>query len=413
MPDTSALPKFENAPGLVVRARKDGTYVAFWQARSDLVKRGFRPPIIPLWRGVEPSRADRSYVSDYCVMAQNEMLVWGRGGVPEINTFIGTLRSLIACYRTDQDSGYRKLRYRTRECYDSVMRRIERDHGDVHVTEIKARQLLRWHEDWTAEGKIAMAHSLMGMLRTLATFGATMLESDACRLLKTNLGDLRFQMPKPRSERLTADHANAIRAKAHDMGIPSMALAQAIQFECTLRQKDVIGEWVPSSEPGLSDVTHAGQKWLRGIRWSEIDDNLILRHVTSKRLKDVEVDLKLAPMVLDEFEKQFGGTTRDKLPQTGPVIVYEKTGRCYVTYQFRWLWRRVASFAGIPKAVRNMDSRAGAISEATDAGAALEDVRHAATHGDIKMTQRYSRGSAEKTAKVMQLRSAHRNKGGT
>lgn len=416
--DTSAVPKFDNAPGLVIRPRKDGTFVAFWQARSDLVKRGFRPPMIPLWRGLEPSRADRSYVSDQCVMAQNEMLVWGRGGVPEITKYDGTVRSLIACYKTDRDSGYRKLRYRTRENYDSLCRRIERDRGDEVVSDVRARHLLRWHEDWNSDGHTAMAHSLVGMLRTLCTFGATMLESDACAKLKTTLGNMKFPMSKPRTERLTADHADAIRSKAHGMGFPSMALAQAFQFECTLRQRDVIGEWVPASEPGISDVTHAGQKWLRGIRWSEIDDNLILRHVTSKRLKEVEIDLRNAPMVLSELERQFGldlskGPDRSKMPRTGPVIVYEQTGRCYLTYQFRWLWRRVANLAGIPKAVRNMDSRAGAISEATDAGAALEDVRHAATHGDIKMTQRYSRGSAEKTAKVMQLRSAHRNKGGT
>jgi hypothetical protein len=34
------------------------------------------------------------------------------------------------------------------------------------------------------------------------------------------------------------------------MGWHSIALAQAIQFDCALRQKDVIGEWVPESEPG-------------------------------------------------------------------------------------------------------------------------------------------------------------------
>jgi hypothetical protein len=57
-----------------------------------------------------------------------------------------------------------------------------------------------------------------------------------------------------------------------------------------------------------------------------------------------------------------------------------------------------------------MDARAGAITEAIGAGAALEDVRHAATHSDISMTQRYSRGSAEKVAKVMQLRVKHRTR---
>lgn len=35
---------------------------------------------------------------------------------------------------------------------------------------------------------------------------------------------------------------------------------------------------------------------------------------------------------------------------------------------------------------------------------------HAATHSDISMTQRYSRGSAEKVANVMKLRVEHRTK---
>jgi hypothetical protein len=84
-------------------------------------------------------------------------------------------------------------------------------------------------------------------------------------------------------------------------GWPSIALAQAFQFECTLRQKDVIGELVPLSEPGVSLVVIRNQKWLRGIVWQEIDQNLILKHVTSKKQKLTEVDLKLAPMVIEEL----------------------------------------------------------------------------------------------------------------
>jgi hypothetical protein len=57
-----------------------------------------------------------------------------------------------------------------------------------------------------------------------------------------------------------------------------------------------------------------------------------------------------------------------------------------------------------------MDSRAGAISEATDAGIDIEHVRQAATHGDISMTQRYSRNGAEKTANVLRQRAAYRKK---
>ena len=60
-------------------------------------------------------------------------------------------------------------------------------------------------------------------------------------------------------------------------------------------------------------------KWLRGIRWSEIDDNLILRHVTSKRQKEIEVDLKLAPMVMEEL------ALLGERQKSGPLIVNQAT----------------------------------------------------------------------------------------
>jgi hypothetical protein len=409
---TEAIPpKVEEAPGLVMRVRKVG-WVAYWQCRTDAVEAGFRPQTVPLWRGIEPSRIDRAYISDQCIRLQSAMLVHVRGGLPELHKFDGTVRSLAKCYQTDADSGYRKIRFQTRANYDSVIRRIVRDHGDARVADIRARALLRWYEGWTKGGHIAMAHALMGMLRTLSTFGATMLESPDCRELKVLLGDMKFAMPKGRNEVLTAEQAIAVRAMAHEMGYPEIALSQAIQFEGTLRQRDCVGEWVPMDEPGTSDVIYGDTKWLRGIRWTEIDDNLILRHVTSKRQKMVEIDLKLAPMVLEELGIE-RSAPRSKLPAIGPVVVNHVTGRPFLTHQFRRLWREIATAAGIPKDVRNMDSRAGAISEATDSGAQLEDVRHAAAHSDIKMTQKYSRGSADKTAKVMQLRAAHRNKSGT
>jgi site-specific recombinase XerD len=133
---------------------------------------------------------------------------------------------------------------------------------------------------------------------------------------------------------------------------------------------------------------------------------LILRHVTSKKLKEIELNLNLAPMVVEELKL---------IPnvEKGPVIIYEGSGTPYIAHQFRRLWREVANAAGVPKSIRNMDSRAGAITEATMAGAALEDIRHAATHSDIATTQRYARDSAGKTAKVMQMRMDHRNKKGT
>lgn len=107
------------------------------------------------------------------------------------------------------------------------------------------------------------------------------------------------------------------------------------------------------------------------------------------------------------------GLDRSLLPASGPVIVEEETGRPYRSHTFRYEWRKLARAVGIPDSVRNMDTRAGAITEGTDSGADLESVRHMATHSNISMTAKYSRGSEEKTAEVMKLRTAHRNKSGT
>ena len=395
-------PKIENAPGLIWRKLTTG-WQARWQARHDLVKRGFVPASIHLWSGTELTDADRLAISDRCQGLQSEMLVWGRGGLPLSATYDGSLKSLAHCYLTDPDSSYRKTRYRTKGFYSYLCGRITDQHGDVLVAEINMRQVLRWHGEWGADGKVAMGHGMVGMLRGILTYGSTILDCEECRKVRALLHDMRFAMPKPRTERLTAEQAVAIRAKAREMGYYSIALAQALQFELMLRQKDVIGEWVPQSEPGHSETTYRHLKWLRGVRWSEIDADLVLRHTTSKRGKDIEVDLNLAPMVMEELGRL------DIMPKFGPVIVSETTMRPYVTQEFQRLWRIVANEAGIPRSVRNMDSRAGAISEATDAGADLEHVRHAATHSDIGMTQRYSRSSKDKVRGVMEKRVKHRN----
>lgn len=396
------------APGLTWRPRKGG-WEARWQCRTDLRDRGYTPRSVRLWAGQAPTDLEREWIAERCRQLQDEMLVWGQGGIPRPVEFDGTITSLVRSYQTDPDSSYHKGRYHTRLYKDRLMKAVEADIGDKLVTELKARELLRWHEKYIEAGKVAMGHSVVGMLRTLASFGFTLLESEECERLQKILHAMRFTMPKARNERLTADMAIAIRAEAHKQGLPSVALAQAIQFELMLRQKDVIGEWVPIQEKTpLTDILDGNWKWLRGIRWEEINDNFILTHVTSKRQKEITVDLKLAPMVFEELKS----LRRGLFPASGPVIIHEKFGIPWQTQAFRKAWRRCADAAGVPRSVRNMDSRAGAISEATDAGADLEHVRQAATHSDIGMTQRYSRNAIEKTAGVQVQRVAHRNKSG-
>lgn len=400
------------ATGLVWRKRARGRRAAYWQARTDLIVRGYRPKNIRLWIGKEPNEVEREWIIDRCLALHADQVFWAGGGVKGTATYDGTVKSLIRCYQTDPDSKFQKIRHYSKIFYVSLCKRIETDLGDMKVGDIKARNLLRWHESLVTPDpkakkqtpKIAAAHSIMGMLRTLLGFGMTILEDGDCAKLSAILHKMRFEVAKSRTERLTFEHVVKIIAEAHNRGQHSIALAQAMQFELILRQKDVIGEWVPIDGPEKSDVHHRGLKWLRGVRWSEVDDKLWLRHITSKRQKLLEINLHEAPLVMEEL-KRF-----ETLPSSGPIIVSELTGLPYHADEFRRQWRMIADAVGVPKSVRNMDSRAGAISEATDAGADLEHVRQAATHSDIAMTQRYSRGAVDKTANVQRARSEFRNK---
>jgi len=331
------------------------------------------------------------------------------------NSKVTTLGDLIKTYQTDRISTYHALRYHTRQNAASILKRIVAAKGHVELSAIKRRDLAEWYMDWSAGGKVSMAHAFIAQLRTISGYGASMLENDECERISSVLHRMKFAHGPPRTERLTSDQVVMIRTAARDhFGWYSLALAQAFQFECIFRQKDICGEWVPESEPGESDVHVAGQKWLRGIRWEEIDDKWILTHKTSKRQKDIQWNLAAAPMVQEELavlvELPVDQLSRHLFPTSGPIIINDVNGLPWTANEFRRKWRKVANHCKIPKGVRNMDTRAGAITEATEGGADLEHVKHAATHSDIAQTQRYSRGATEKIASVQKTRIEFRNR---
>ena len=154
-----------------------------------------------------------------------------------------TMDALIRLYV--KDKLYTEKRFRTRKFYDRLIFTIERDLGTENIADIDEARVLRAYEGWSGGGKLSISHALVTMLRTLVGFGAKQLHRKDCRDLKTTLSDLKFPRSKSQPKRLTADHAIAICAVAHQMGHPSIALAQAFQFDCMLPQKDVLGDWVP------------------------------------------------------------------------------------------------------------------------------------------------------------------------
>lgn len=309
------------------------------------------------------------------------------------------LARLIKRYKTDPLSRYHGLRFQVRRNHRNLLRQISRRYGDKKLSKIKARTLLKWHAEWLDGTKYAGAHAFVKKLRAVLGFGLTVLEDGECARIRLVMSSMRFPAAPRRTQRITAGQANAVRKRAHRRGWHSIALAQALQFELMLRQKDVIGEWVPIREPGISDVVQDGEKWIFGLLWSEIDEDMILRHRTSKTGKGIVVDLKEAPMIREELKRLRA------IPKQGPIIVNETTGLPFKSYEFRRKWRLVATEAGVPKVVFNMDSRAGAITEAFEAQADADFIRQTATHSDLAITQGYNRGDhLKKSSEVMRKR---------
>jgi len=68
-------------------------------------------------------------------------------------------------------------------------------------------------------------------------------EIPECARLATILDASRFKQPGRRRIKLELAHVQAIVAEAIKRNRISLALGTALQFETTLRQRDVIGEW--------------------------------------------------------------------------------------------------------------------------------------------------------------------------
>lgn len=143
---------------------------------------------------------------------------------------------------------------------------------------------------------------------------------DDCARADIILGKLRFPTPPARSSRLMLDQVTAIRQTAHSMGLGSIALATVLQFELSLRQKDVIGEWEPAplSEGG---IIHKDTRWANGLQWSDIDSTMVLRKTHTKTGAYVEFDLRLYRDGLMEIDL----VPREK--RIGPMINFRVNPR--------------------------------------------------------------------------------------
>ncbi|HEV7246760.1 MAG TPA: integrase [Shinella sp.] len=388
-------------PGLKRKHNKDGTYREYWEARADLAKRGYRPSSVRLHYPDTPE--GRRQLAARCQILQAEMLSWATEGGKSKPGYDGTLKSLSRLFQMNDDSPFKTMKWNSRENVLKSLVIIERTVGDRQVGKLLGPDFKRWHTTWglpkSAEKppRPWRAKHAMDATRQLISYGVT-LGFDDCFRADTILSKIRFKTPPARTSVMTADHVAAIRNAGHAEGYPSISLATALQFALTMRQKDVVGEWVPTNDKEEGGIAYKLTRWENGLLWSDIDEAFILRKAHTKTGFMVEHDLKLHPSVLEEIAL----VPPEK--RVGPMIISEGTGVPYKNRKFTERWRKVADKAGIPKTVWNMDARAGAITEAYDLGATETDVMKSAGHKNRQTSARYNRGTIKQTSRVAMMR---------
>lgn len=413
------------APGLKTRPRADGSTAYYWVASAVSRDAAGYPQKTVRLHGADDE------IAATCRRLTRELKEWlSRKGIGNRVQYDGTLKSVINLYRQTKESPYFSVKSNTRAMYDESLDLLEKSVGSRRLEKLNGLDFKRWHSNLkepaadtekqtqaraeaAREGitlppnpeRPRRAYKAMQLLRIVIKFGVV-LDIKECFRLATILENMEFSAPKARKERITFEQTQAICQKAIAMGRVSIALAQALEFELTLRQIDVIGRWENIEGENFGGIVDRGRQWRDGLLWSHLNEHGILTKTTSK-VDDVVAEH-------DTMAYPFLRSIIDMIPvgqRIGPMIKSETTGLPYKYRKFAQYWRQIATEAGVPENVWNRDSRAGGVTEGSDAGADIEHLRHHANHKNAATTQRYNRKTIEKTRTVAHLRIAKRNAG--
>jgi hypothetical protein len=340
-------------------------------------------------------------LSQACKRLDAEQRQWLSGKTRDRTEYDGTFRSLFMRYEKHPESSFRRLKASSRHAYVSYLKMLDAVIGKRRVTAVSGIDVLGWYRKWKepdhpgGREKIAAAAMTMNVLKAALAFGIIDGNRPGCRDLHYAITQMRIPKPAPRKSAPTREQIIAARRAAHRMGHPGLALAYAIQFETTLRLWDVVGQWVPMSEPGISPVVARGRKWF-GLTWADVDDSLILHAKPSKTINSsgatVDYDLSLCPMIMEEI------SSIPPEDRVGPIIKHGALP--YWDWRTRIVWRAIAKEVGLT-GVWNRDIRAGGITEARKSGASLDDVSKVAGHSGKQITARvYDRNTVESHRRV-------------
>lgn len=393
-------------PGLQWRQRKNGERIAYWYARPELIKRGYRPRSVRLHYNPDDP-IELAALCSRCERLQSEMWAWaGNSAEKGTGIYDGSLARLVNLYETDADSPYRDLKQETGKSYSKMMRLLLSRVGEAYLDQLTGADVMRWFRAISAPKqpgappRFAYANLIIKVLKSVLSYGVNQGYED-CAKLRGQLSLARFRHGAARREFPSYEQVVAFRAAAHELGRPSAALWVTLQFELGLRRRDIIGEWV-DDRTGTDGIRLGRMLWRDGLTWSHIDASGVLRKMVSKTEHSTG---RVAVHRIAEYPDLV--TELDQVPverRVGPIVISESTGLPYNAEQCRRCFRRIARKAGIPDTLWNMDLRSGAVTEAYEAGATTEGAMALAAHTEVGTSRRYLRDTLNQTSRVAKLR---------
>ena len=189
------------APGLRFRTRADGRKVPIWCAPDAALAAGYTPRTANL-----TGLTDSEIVTRCRALWADAHAFAARG---RVDSFDGTLGSLLTLYQTHEESTYHRLSPGSRYPYDVYLRRLRDAYGVRRLDRLTGLDVKAWHKDWrtpdAAGGaeKLGAATMALHVLKAALSFGVVAGVPD-CERLVTVARELRLPSPPPRQIAPTA-----------------------------------------------------------------------------------------------------------------------------------------------------------------------------------------------------------------
>jgi hypothetical protein len=383
-----------------------------------------------------PADADDATIERLCIEHTARLQGWvaarQREETEEVATpttptrYDGTVLAASRIYQEHAHSPFQGVKANTRRTYLVSLQLLEQTVGARLIRNVTTVDVKRWYAELrkpaTPESRerIDRAHDAISIFKTVLAFHTSLRRAE-CKLLLEELERVRFEKGGTREEEMTSAHCGAFIRKAIELGqggiLPlararSMAIGVAAQFELALRQKDVIGEHAKNE----ADLSRAQRRGATAITWSNGDvwvGTFTWENVPAWRWRMKTSKSKYRQAV--DFDLSIYGLLHPllaavPLEERRGAIITGESGLPVRERTYRKTFRAIARAAGIPDAVWSMDSRAGAATEAEEAGVPIAAIAELLTHtreGE-GTTPRYVRRRSKQIADIAEARARSR-----